>query len=153
MSASETGASGTTPTPPPGTVAHADEQLPIGAVSIIAFVALVVFALGVVWAARLQHNVVERVEQTRGLAAPADQVPAYGDPEIGIVDQQLYQVERRTLEMRRVQTERLSSYGWADRAQATIHLPVEEAMKRYVAEKSAQPAPETTPEPSEGEQQ
>ena len=63
-------------------------------------------------------------------------------------------------EMRQREAERLGTYGWVDRGQAVVHIPIEQAIDQYLAKQAAiapreatppdaQPAPEpATPAPA-----
>ncbi len=57
-----------------------------------------------------------------------------GQPEIGIVNQELFEQDTRAEQTRQAQRQRLSTYGWVDRARGTVHVPIERAMERAVEE-------------------
>ena len=53
-----------------------------------------------------------------------------GKNKIGIVEQRLFSLAVEPTEWRRQQRERLESWGWVDRKEGIVHVPVEEAMAR-----------------------
>jgi hypothetical protein len=137
--------------PYPADYAPQDEALPFGLVAVVATITAVIFAIAVIWTARLMTNVEDEVRAQSGTPRSAVEIPNYGEAEVGIVDQQNFALERRALEMRRAHVERLASYGWVNRAQGTIHIPIDEAMKRYAAQAAQAPAPAPTEgQPSQG---
>jgi hypothetical protein len=117
-----------------------DERLPIGYIGLVAIISAIIFAVGIIWAARLENNVRKEVAESTGIAGDA---PQLGNPEIGMVDQQLYTVERRALDERRTEHAQLDHYGWVDRASGKVHIPIAEAMKKVAA--NPQPFPVTQP--------
>src|SRR5262249_155977 len=54
--------------------------------------------------------------------------------EVGIVNLRVFALDQRAAQKRLQQMERLRSYGWVDREAGVAHIPVEEAMKMYLAE-------------------
>ena len=67
-----------------------------------------------------------------------------GHAEIGIVDQVPFDVTRAVQKYRNDQIERLSSWGWMDRKQGTIHMPIDRAMDLVVQQQKEQKQ-QTTP--------
>jgi hypothetical protein len=62
-----------------------------------------------------------------------DPVPALlGQPEIGIVDQVPFDVSRNLQVYRKESLERLSGWGWLDRKQGIVHMPIDRAMDLVV---------------------
>jgi len=113
--------------PPP---AQAEEIINWTAVISVGLGAVIVFSLAtfVVWK---YLDVREKVLQPGGPAV----VPAQlGQAEMGIVDQVPFDVTRAVQKYRNDQIERLSSWGWMDRKQGTIHMPIDKAMDLVVSE-------------------
>jgi hypothetical protein len=107
--------------PPP---AQAEEGVRWFAVIGTGAAALIVFAIAtfVVWR---YLNLREKFLQPEG----PDPIPAsMGRQEIGLVDQVPFDVTRSLQVYRNEGIERLSSWGWLDRKQGTIHMPIERAM-------------------------
>jgi hypothetical protein len=89
---------------------------------------LLVFAIATLVAYRYM-NLQEKALQPLG----PDPVPAIlGQPEIGIVDQVPFDVTRSAQVYRLESLERLSSWGWVDRRQGLIHMPIDRAMELFV---------------------
>lgn len=128
-----------------------NEQLPVKRLTLVAVVSLAAFALGVVWAAQIivaQRGVVENVAQ---------KAPFIGRPEIGMVDQTLFTLEKRAAQMAQDKADRLNNFGWVSRRDQLIHIPVQDAMKQVAAGKRPQGAgqqpglqPGTQPAPGPG---
>jgi hypothetical protein len=84
----------------------------------------------------------EATHAHRGLASMP---PEVGSSKIGMVEQQLFEKSRRGALDRAARQERLRSYGWVDRRQGVVHLPIDRAMELVV--EGARPAPGAAPEP------
>jgi hypothetical protein len=89
----------------------------VGAASLALFAAA--SAVTLAWMVRAQAEMNPAHDQ-----APRDA----GQRKIGIVEQQLFDSANRAETMRRAQLQRLSSYGWVDREQGVVRIPVERAM-------------------------
>ena len=64
-----------------------------------------------------------------------DPVPVQiGQTEIGIVDQQPFDVSRAVQQYRDDREQRLESWGWIDRKAGTVHMPIDRAMELVVKE-------------------
>lgn len=94
---------------------------------LIAVVALAIFALAVYEADRILH------QETKALAGSAPIPSEVGQPEIGMVNQRLFELQREAEELRAEQVQRLNSYGWVDRNNEIIHIPIEQAMEALVS--------------------
>lgn len=111
--------------PPP---AQAEEIINWFAVIGTGLAAIIVFSIAtfVVWR---YLEMREKVLQPGGPAV----IPAkLGQAEIGIVDQVPFDVTRAVQVYRNERIERLSSWGWMDRKQGTIHMPIDKAMDLVV---------------------
>jgi hypothetical protein len=91
----------------------------------VGVVSLLIFAISTVWAARILSRETERAEQTSGKARAGVEI---GKPEIGIVDQVPFIVDRRLGAWREVHNAKLNGYGWIDRGKGIAHIPIERAM-------------------------
>lgn len=116
----------TPPSPPPE-----EERLPYRRVIAVLLGSMALFAGAVLWARDILRD------ETRA-ALPRGEAPAVeaGKAEIGIVDQQMFELEGRADRLRREQRRRLDSYGWVDRDAGVIHVPIQEAMDDVVQELS-----------------
>jgi len=118
--------------PPP--TAQAEEGIRWFAVIGIGIGSLIVFAIATFVAYRYM-NLQEKALQPLG----PDPVPAIlGQPEIGIVDQVPFDVSRSAQVYRMGSLERLSSWGWVDRRQGLIHIPIDRAMELVVEQQKEQ---------------
>lgn len=90
----------------------------------VAVAFLIIFTLAVLWAVRIMHG-----EELRG-GPRADPVPGeIGKPQIGMVNQRLFELQLDAKEKRDHQLRRLDSYGWVDRDKEIIRLPIDRAME------------------------
>jgi hypothetical protein len=113
----------------PGQVQE-EERLPLRAVGTVAAVAMIVFALAILWSTRILDRQTREARPQGAPPAPA----AVGQPEIGIVDQTQFELEGRAEALRREQLEALEGYGWVDRDAGVIHIPIQEAMRQLTEE-------------------
>jgi hypothetical protein len=68
-----------------------------------------------------------------------DPVPAeLGKAEVGIVDQVPFDVTRQLQIYKRDELARLSSWGWMDKRQGTIHMPIDRAIDLVAQEQKEQ---------------
>ncbi|HEY4885742.1 MAG TPA: hypothetical protein VII08_19115 [Myxococcales bacterium] len=119
--------------PPP---AQAEEGIRWFAVIGVGIASLLVFAIATFVAYRYM-NLQEKALQPLG----PDPVPAIitsGQPEIGIVDQVPFDMNRSAQVYRMESLERLSSWGWVDRGQGLIHMPIDRAMELVVEQQKEQ---------------
>jgi len=103
------------------------ESVDVPRAVLIAIIALAIFALAVFEADRILH------QETKTLAGPAPIPGEIGQPEIGMVNQRLFQLQREAEELRAEQMQRLNSYGWIDRNEEIIHIPIDQAMEALVS--------------------
>ena len=102
----------------------------------VALAALAISVLAVVASTAL----LGRTGQAELGGGPAARVAQHGyvaPRAIGLVEQTLIEHEEHGLEQRRVEEERLKTYGWVDRAHGVAHIPVERAMTMIVEENQA----------------
>ncbi len=93
----------------------------------VGFTALAIFAVGIVWAIQIQRD-------TNGnlLSYTPAQVPALQHDEVGMV----YQASFTKDFAQKLLTEhqaRLDSVGWVDQKAKKVHIPIERAIKDYLA--------------------
>jgi hypothetical protein len=60
--------------------------------------------------------------------------PSVAPPTLGIIEQTLIEHEKRGVDQRSVEEERLHRYGWVDRAEGIAHIPIDKAMDLIVAQ-------------------
>lgn len=97
---------------------------------IIAIAFLVIFTLATLWAVGMMRW------EEKQTGPRADLVPPeIGQPEIGMVNQRLFELQLEAKRKREEQLRRLSSYGWVDRDKQIIHLPIDRAMELLSTER------------------
>jgi hypothetical protein len=107
---------------PPG---HASEDaIDYKKVIAVGVISLVAFALGTVWAVGILHHETAKAHAATGVP----RTPELGKPEIGIVDQVLFEGDHRLQTWRAERAARLNGYGWVDRSKGVVHIPIERAM-------------------------
>lgn len=107
---------------PPGH--ESEDQIDYFKVIMVGIVSLAAFALGTVWAVGILHHETNKAHATTGVP----RTPDLGRPEIGIVDQVLFEGDHRLATWRAERAARLNGYGWVDRSKGTVHIPIERAM-------------------------
>ena len=110
-------------------VAHAQQEMSWPWIIGVGVASIAIFALATVWSTHILNAT--RAEMQPGGPPPIPrQVDQY---EVGIVNLRVFALDQRAAQKRLQQMERLRSYGWVDREAGVAHIPVEEAMKMYVA--------------------
>jgi hypothetical protein len=110
-------------------VAHAQQEMSWPWIIGVGVASIAIFALATVWSTHILNAT--RAEMQPGGPPPIPrQVDQY---EVGIVNLRVFALDQRAAQKRLQQMERLRSYGWVDREAGLAHIPVEEAMKMYVA--------------------
>jgi len=91
---------------------------------------IALFAVATVWSTHILNTT--RAEMQPGGPPPIPkQVDQY---EVGIVNLRVFALDQRAAQKRLQQMERLRSYGWVDREAGVAHIPIDEAMRMYLAE-------------------
>jgi hypothetical protein len=96
---------------------------------VISVVTLLTFAGGIAWVLLILRS----EPMTPDSFQPPRPNRLHGS-EIGIVDQPLFEGDRRLLQLTQDKRKWLESYGWVDRDAGIIHIPIERAMDRVAAE-------------------
>ncbi len=118
---------GNAPAPPPAPPAKTaeDEDLPMGTIFAVAMTILAFFTLAVLFTGWLMKS----TERAQNPAGPAAVGSAVGKQQIGMVEETLFERQRRAELLREQQRQQLHSYGWVSRQPPVIHLPIERAME------------------------
>jgi hypothetical protein len=112
-----------------GHVHQEADKIESGRIIMVGVTALTIFALGIVWAIWIQR------ESTGGIRTfTPEQVPVGKQDEIGIVYQPQFELGDFASRQNAKFNEHLSSVGWVDQAAHKVHIPIERAMKDYVAD-------------------
>ena len=111
-----------------------EDRIATGRIVLVAVVSLAIFGVGVVWSISIQrdqnHSIV-----THAQAAPAAEA---GAPEVGIVYQWPFNMSQYGADKARETKARLEYYRWADKDKKVVRIPIDEAMKKYVAQSGGQ---------------
>ncbi len=111
-------------------VAQAQQEMSWPWIIGVGVASIAIFALATVWSTHILNST--RAEMQPGGPPPIPkQVDQY---EVGIVNLRVFALDQRAAQKRLQQMERLRSYGWVDREAGLAHIPVEEAMKMYLAD-------------------
>ncbi|HVP60784.1 MAG TPA: hypothetical protein VMT11_09515 [Myxococcaceae bacterium] len=118
-------------------IAHAQQQMNWPMIIGVGVGSIIIFAIATVWSTHILNST--RAEmQPAGPPPLPQQVDQY---EVGIVNQRVFALDQRAAQKRLQQMERLRSYGWVDREAGVAHIPIDEAMKMYLAEQAKKGGP------------
>jgi hypothetical protein len=101
-----------------------EDHVPFWRIMGMSVVSLAVFALFILWSTKIQYDVAGTLVESGNSPMPADVYK----PEVGIVDQVLFEKQAVAAQTQEAQRKRLSSYGFVDRAKGIVHIPIERAM-------------------------
>jgi len=93
---------------------------------VVGIICLVIFFFATLWSVRIFQSE-ERTIAPQGTISPPREI---GNPQIGIVNQRLFDLQREAEQKRTEQLDRLNSYGWVDRDNRIIHIPIDRAMEK-----------------------
>jgi len=111
-------------------VAHAQQEMSWPWIIGVGVASIAIFAVATIWSTHILNTT--RAElQPAGPPPIPKQVDQY---EVGIVNLRVFALDQRAAQKRLQQMERLRSYGWVDREAGVAHIPIDEAMKMYLAE-------------------
>ena len=109
------------------------EEDRVGTAKIIltAVVSLAVFGVGALWSVAIQRDA-----QGGSIVQQAGNVGAAHrrEPEVGIVYQWPFFISHYGQDKSEEKRAQLESYGWIDRDAKIVHIPIEQAMQKYVSE-------------------
>ncbi|MGZ3481451.1 MAG: hypothetical protein ACXU81_13935 [Myxococcaceae bacterium] len=113
-------------------VAHAQQQMNWPWIIGIGLASIAIFGVATVWSTHILNET--RAEMQPGGPPPLPKgVDQY---EVGIVNQRVFALDQRAAQKRLQQMERLRSYGWVDREAGVAHVPIDEAVRMYLAEQA-----------------
>lgn len=110
-----------------------EDKIPIGKIVVVAIVALAVFGVGAVWAVAIQRSEQHSIVQEHHSNGP----DVAGSPEVGIVYQTPFTSARYADDKKDEKEAWLTHYGWVDKAKGTVHVPIDQAMRKYVSQQSS----------------
>lgn len=106
-----------------------EDRIATGKIIGTAIVSLAIFGVGVVWSVSIQRGENKSIVTHAHPAGPAEA----GAPEVGIVYQWPFNVSSYGADKKAETMARLEHYSWADKDAKIARIPIEEAMKKYVA--------------------
>ncbi len=126
----------TTPaTLPAGIEMQDDEHLPWGRIGRLVFVALIIFGFGIVFALFVlkqeQGALDQGGQKTVELLEGCDKDPLKCS-QVGMVEHKQIELEQRAKNAKIKAKERLAGYGWIDKENKLVHVPVDVGMQRVI---------------------
>lgn len=122
----------------------------IGVVATVGVVAVASFMLAALWAGWMYREAHREFNPDGPPPMPSEiTTRAY---EIGIVNQWEFDVDGRAYQLEGQRAKQVEGYGWVDRGQERIHVPVSSAYRQVQANRGASPVPAAKPAP-EGDTQ
>ena len=117
-----------------GKLVQEEDRVAIGKIIVTAVVSLAIFGIGVIWSISIQRS------EMKTLVTPLHAAPAaeHGAPEVGIVYQWPFNMSQFAADKAAETKARLANYRWADSEHKAVRIPIEEAMKKYVAQAGGQ---------------
>lgn len=116
-----------------------DDDMHWGKILVVAGTTLLVFAITIVCSTSLLHHEEESLGRAPQALAAAP-FPKARPYEVGIINQAPFIEDQRADVKRDQQLRYLHGFGWADRSQKLIHIPIEEGMKMVLAEQAKRTA-------------
>jgi len=110
-----------------------EDRVAIGKIIIVAVVSLAIFGVGVIWSISIQRGENKSIVTQMHPAPDGER----GAPEVGIVYQWPFNMSAYGAEKAAETKARLEHYSWADKDAKIVRIPIEEAMKKYVAQAGA----------------
>jgi hypothetical protein len=107
-----------------------EDRIATGKIILTAVVSLAIFGVGVVWSISIQRNENKTIVTQVNTAVPA----MAGAPEVGIVYQWPFNKSQYAADKEAQTKGRLESYGWIDKSQNVAHIPIDQAIAKYVAQ-------------------
>jgi hypothetical protein len=111
--------------PHPGRPVQEPERLASKRLVLVAVVFFLIFILATLGAVAIWRKEERRLEPQAVIPSPQE----IGKPEIGMVNQRLFELQLDAKQLREQQMSRLKSYGWVDKDNQLIHIPIDRAME------------------------
>jgi hypothetical protein len=115
---------------------HVEAGVDIKKVIAVGVVSLILFAISAVVAYFILRSSRREFISQHGLAPPAKYLV---EPEVNIVDRIHFDSDTRLERWKGEMRKRLDGYGWVDRQQRLIHVPIEKAMQQVIEDAAKQP--------------
>ena len=109
-----------------------EDRIASGKIFLVGFVSIAIFIGGAIWSVSIQNRNMGGIIEEPLAGTVQAAVPM--KPEVGIVFQHAFNQSRYADDKREEKRAWLESYGWADKSAGVVHMPIEDAMKKLVAE-------------------
>jgi hypothetical protein len=106
-----------------------EDRIASGKIIATAVISLAIFGVGALWSISIQKAEMGSIVSEAAPAVPTEA----GKPEVGIVYQWPFNVSHYANDKAAEKQAWLSTYGWVDKKNGVVHVPIEEAMQKYVA--------------------
>ena len=107
-----------------------EDRVAVGKIIVIAIISLAIFGVGVIWSVAIQRDQMGSIVSSSHPAGPA----MAGAPEVGIVYQWPFNLSQYGNEKAAITKGRLEHYGWVDKNAKIVHIPIEQAMEKWVSQ-------------------
>jgi hypothetical protein len=109
-----------------------EDRVASGKILAVGIISIALFAVGAVWSVSIQNRNMGGITEEPIAGTVQQNYPMR--PEVGIVYQWPFNQSHYGDDKRDDKREWLDSYGWVDKSAGIVHLPIEVAMKKLVAE-------------------
>jgi hypothetical protein len=109
-----------------------EDRVASGKILAVGFISIAIFIVGAIWAVSIQNRNMGGV--TEEPLAGTIQAAQPMKPEVGIVFQWQFNQSRYGEAKREEKQAWLDSWGWVDKQAGVVHMPIEDAMKKLLAE-------------------
>ena len=107
-----------------------EDRIATGKIVLVAVVSLIIFGVGVVWAISIQRGENKSIITAMHPAPDGEK----GAPEVGIVYQWPFNMSQYGADKAAETKARLEHYRWADKDHKHVRIPLDVAMKKYLAQ-------------------
>jgi hypothetical protein len=122
--------------------ARDDAGMNLKKIVLVGVVSLILFAISAVVAWGIIVADTKSLQQQWGVAEEPKEI---GRDEIGLVDQVLFDTDRRLEDWTAAKRKQLQTYGWVDRSKGIIHIPIDKAIEQVIAEGGKEPTKPASP--------
>jgi hypothetical protein len=110
-----------------------EDRIASGKIILTAVVSLALFGVGTLWSIKIQRDEMKGIATQNHIYGPTEA----GKPEIGLVYQWPFNISHYAADKVEAKKIPLDEYGWVDKKAGVVHVPVEQAIQRYVASQSS----------------
>ena len=111
-----------------------EDRVAVGKIVVIAIISLAIFGVGAIWSVSIQRDQMGGIVSQSNPAGPA----MAGAPEVGIVYQWPFNLSQFANEKAALTKGRLGRYGWVDKNAKIVHIPIDQAIDKWVSQAGGQ---------------